>query len=392
MLSRLIIRKLLKRVWYSAPVTTVEEECATPFLENLYFKSNSKNALVSFITNPFTQKEHFFYHTNRIECKIICDILDELDYNVDLVDCNNAKFTTANSYDLIIGFGDPIEGILKRATKDYKLILYRNGCDSHFSDLISIQRLLTFYNKYKLIAADSAPIYPTFKLQAWFADSLIVLGNKFVANTFKNQTAGTIYSADLFYFDVGSIDISTKDFSFARKNVIWFGSYGAIRKGLDITIEFFRNRPDLNLYICGLSPKETIFREAFATDLALPNIHDIGFVKMESKQFDKLIQSCGALLFPTCWEGGGGAVLNLVAAGGLVPIVTENLGLDFDGDEFLIEDFTPQSIEDAVTNYLQLDDEQLEAKARRLMHFIREKHSEVGYKQRVKQLILQEVT
>jgi hypothetical protein len=365
------------------------EKIHPKILKNIFGSDYLKRALVSFIQEPFVHKTTFFYHTNRIEAELLCQIPHEMGFQVDLVNFNDDKFELTDNYDLLIGFGNAIdELIMQFPTKPFPLILYRNGFDGVFSDRIVNVRLSDFYSKYGSIPIVSSNIYPLgHRTQIWFADVLIALGNDVVAETFRENTLGKIHSVDLFYFDVGHIDLEKKDFERAKNNFLWFGSLGALWKGLDITLEYFMLHPEVQLYIAGFNPKETVFRQSMHTFFELPNVHVLNFVKMESPEFFELLYTCSAAIFPTSGEGGGGAMLNLCAAGGLIPIVTENIGLDFDDQEYIIKEFTVESVHNTIQQFQDQTNKQLLDRSDRIMKFIRSKHTMDNYKNSITQII-----
>jgi hypothetical protein len=352
------------------------------YLSNLYQSTYEKRALVSFIVHPFLYPKHYFFHTNRIECKTLCDILNELGYQVDLVDYDYTEFDSQYEYDLILGYGFPIENmIFKYGKRKSKYIIYRNGTNEEYSDLISLERAYEFYIRTNNLILDSVPTSRySFKGQLYFADKILVLGNLFVQSTYHKFTHSLISPVNLFFYDVGKIDFNKKNFSKVKNNYLWFGSKGAIRKGLDICLEYFAKRTDINLYVAGLSESETTFIEFYSAYFNLDNIFNIGFVKMESDEFQELMMNCAAIIFPTIWEGGGGAVLNVTASAGLIPIVTENLGLDFNNDEILIPKISMEGLDFAIKKFETLSYDDICEKSKRINNFIRNNHTYENYK------------
>jgi glycosyltransferase involved in cell wall biosynthesis len=70
----------------------------------------------------------------------------------------------------------------------------------------------------------------------------------------------------------------SKDFDACRRNFLWFGSGGFIRKGLDLVLEAFAGMPEYHLTVCGPIEEERDFQQAFAKELYdTPNIHTLGW-------------------------------------------------------------------------------------------------------------------
>jgi glycosyltransferase involved in cell wall biosynthesis len=385
----LIVLKKIKNRLFKTKYPAVQNTIQTKYLENIFNTRNEKNVLVSYITHPFLHKDHFFYHSNREECRIICEILCKDGYNVDLVDLDYIGVPFDKEYDLLFGYGSPIEEYIKKYPyKKYKICLYRTGTNDIFSDDISLTKLKDIYKYSNYILSESVPIFHlNFKLQLEFADKIIVLGNTFVRNTYSHFTQAKLCSLDLMYNDVGEIDLSLKHYSNTRYNFLWFGSTGAARKGLDLCLQYFSTKPHLNLYIAGFNEDEIIFKTIFNDELQRKNIKKVGFVRMDSNEFRAILSECSAVIFPSIWEGGGGAVLNVIAAGGLIPIVTKNVGLDFNNLEFDIPGFDLASIEQGIKKYLSLSDENLLSRSVQLKQYIRKKHSKDLYVQNLSKIV-----
>lgn len=361
------------------------------FKENLFDKTYKKRALVSFIVYPYTVESNIFFHTQTQECICICECLNELEYVVDLIDYNNYDDKYLNKdYNLIFGFGEPIEKIVKKTiSKNYLLIAYRNGCDNVYSDKVSLDRVYKFYSKTGRLLANSAIVNPeSWRYQIKFADSLIIIGNDFVKSTFKNHSTGHLNCMNLFYLGNKNIKISEKDFSICKKNFLWFGSRGSIHKGLDILLDFFSKRHELNLYVAGLHTSESEFINYYKEVFELKNIRNIGFIDVTSNAFLELMNTCGAIISPSVSEGQSGAVLTVMAAGGLIPIISKNVGLDINDHTICINGFETDNINDAVNRYLEINNNNLMNMAKLNMQFVKENYTFLNYQINLKNNII----
>lgn len=358
---------------------------------NTYFE---KKALVSFIVYPYVLESNRAFHTQVNECISICEILNELGYTVDLTDYNNNDASCLQQeYQLVIGFGEPVEKILNNITrKNFLLISYRNGSDNVFSDKISLDRLFDFYKKTGVLLVNSARVNPeSWRIQIKFANRIIALGNSFIRQTFEGHTAGRFDTLDLFYIDVGMIELAKKDFVESKNHFLWFGSKGAIHKGLDLLLDFFSRRPELHLHVAGLNQTEKDFITYYEKAFNLSNIHNIGFIAVYAPEFKELMYKCAAIISPSASEGQSGAVLTVLAAGGLVPIMTPNVGIDMDLMCIEIKGFTVAHIADAVEQFQKLPIETLKHLSQNILDYIRQKHTLNNYKNQLKKLIAQEI-
>jgi hypothetical protein len=100
------------------------------------------------------------------------------------------------------------------------------------------------------------------------------------------------------------------------------------------------------------------------------------------------MNKCCAAIFPTCWEAGGGAMLNLIACAGLIPIVPENIGLDFKNHEIFIEDiFEDNCIQKAMIKYDSLTAKQIKKNSYFLRQYIRENHTMADFSSNLKRIL-----
>jgi glycosyltransferase involved in cell wall biosynthesis len=132
-----------------------------------------------------------------------------------------------------------------------------------------------------------------------------------------------------------------------------------IHKGLDLLLEVFKNNPNLHLHVCGPIDNEPGFKTCFYDDLyKTENIHTYGFVGLRSDVFNNLMKTCAFVIFPSCSEGGGASVVNVMANGGLLPIVTKEASIDINDYGIEIKGYNLKDVALAVdeANRLTVDD------------------------------------
>ncbi|WP_157886808.1 hypothetical protein [Hymenobacter sp. PAMC 26628] len=112
-----VIKRRISNLFYNSKNISSEIK----FIENVFKKSNDKHILVSYIVRPFIYGLNNT-HTNLLECYTACQIFDELGYNVDVIDYDNFDCDlTFTKYDLIYGFGEPVErSLYNRGTQKTK--------------------------------------------------------------------------------------------------------------------------------------------------------------------------------------------------------------------------------------------------------------------------------
>jgi len=173
-----------------------------------------------------------------------------------------------------------------------------------------------------------------------------------------------------------------RDLNQSRKNFIWFGSYGAIHKGLDILIDVFKLLPEYNLFICGLDRREkNLFK------LNYKNIHDLGFINIKSKEFICLMDSCSYVILPSCSEGMATAVLTCMNHG-LIPIVTRECGIDLLDWGFYLDDYHIGFLREKIIECANYDIELLEKQHKQIFNYSREQFNLQRYSQDFEQIIV----
>jgi hypothetical protein len=294
-------------------------------IQNHYHTHHLRNALLSYITSPFTGRATLV-HTNALEALLIAAALRNLKYNVDIVNYDDDRPMEYERYDLLIGFGAPVINSFAERYKPIKVISYLAGMHNYVQNLATLQRVEDVYHKRHAWLLDSG----RFVAHDWtsislISDATIALGNEVVAETYRRYTNKPLFILPSLYYELYDFReiVAGKDFSVSIKHFLWFGGSGLIHKGLDLVLETFADQPDLHLHICGPLQVESAFEACYHQELyALPNIHTYGFITLNSSTLRQLLQTCGWVILPSCAEGGGSSVLNIAANGGLVPIVT----------------------------------------------------------------------
>jgi hypothetical protein len=356
---------------------------------NYFKKSNTKNVLISYIVRPFN--EGFYYnHTNGFEALEIAQIFDEFDYNVDVADWLYPEHDIDyRKYDVIFGFGEPMEMSFRDINCRAMHIYYGTTCYPPFQNSESIKRLQEAALKKGKYFTGSTRIDKVHYLSLFLSEFVIVKGNKFVSNTYENALNKKVFNLNTSSIKVFDIDLDKKNFEIARKNFIWFGSAGFIHKGLDLVLEFFRANPHLNLHICAKMSIDEHFQKTYYEELYnTPNIFTHGFVDIRSEKFIELIYECAFLIFPSCSEGGCAGQVNLMRNGGLIPILTENCGLDIESYGYIIPKIDIESIENTISETYKIGIDEMKKKSQSALHYTETFHTLESFKFNLKQILL----
>jgi len=387
---RKILNKILKNFNYE--IKKIQPEIRV-VLENVFQTNFEKTVLISYIKSPFLSGVKKG-HTSYLECYTSAEIFRELGYNVDVVEYNelNLHQVSFEKYDVIYGLGSALEkSFYSKNTEKIIKIAYGTGCSTYYSDIKSALKVKKFYEKTGVLISNSARItFLPSPLQYIASDKIISLGNDFTKSTYEIEGENlSIEKLNCFYYDVYNIDLSKKDFDKARKHYLWFGSTGLLHKGLDIVIEAFKQRPDLTLHVCGASENEEKFYEYYKEELnnQVPNIINHGFVNLESDEFKDVMNTCFALIYPSESEGGSPAALNVMANGGLIPVVSKQSGIDIDEFGFYFNENTVGGVIEQLEMLDKLDVNSIIELSCKTKDIVRKDYSYKNYKKSLKEII-----
>lgn len=317
------------------------------FIQNINFDPTNlhqKTVLISYITSPLEKKiQKNISHTNYSECLEIFNSFRDLGYTIDVVHCLDEKHNPEigkKNYDIIFGFGSPFY-FAALQNPDAIKIIYLTEMHPDISFKNETERIEYFYQRhYKKVQLKRSGKH--FKVRDIdIADFGIFIGNEFTTRYFSFPQ-GTLYALEPTGLINEDYIFKKRDFLESRKNFIWFGSFGAIHKGLDILIDAFSELPEYNLYICGLSPRE---RRLF--NINKKNIHDLGFVDVNTPSFIQLVDSCSYVILPSCAEGMSTSVLTCMNHG-LIPVVTQECGIDLHEWGIYILDYRVEAIKELI--------------------------------------------
>ena len=362
----------------------------TYFKKNVFKTTFNKTALVSYLSEPFISglKNK---HTNHLECTFAAKTLSEMGYNVDVIDYDYHKKVDFKPYEIIYGFGHQFEQSFYDSSFNGKRIVYSPGCNTVYSNLVSCLRLKEHVrNGGSLnpnLVRTTGEAWP---LQKYLSDAVICLGNEFVLNTYKQDYDQTsYYRLNCFPLELNNdIEIIEKDFSKVKYNLLWFGSQGSVHKGLDLTLRLIDQHKNLKLYIRGLNLKnEYDLINQFEHLIAQNRLDVKPFVDINTEEFSELMQTCGAVIFPSASEGGAAAILTVMKHGGLIPIITKACGLDIDDISFMADETTYDAINKQLERYLNTKDLELVELSKRTRQEATEHYSQELYQNHLKKIL-----
>ena len=315
----------------------------------------SKRALLVYVVKPFlpeTSRRAFPSHQNERQCKQIAAILGEFGYIVDVVDVRNTRFRPSRDYDIVISNKadrDPTSAFRADPMKIY--LATTPNPRVHNANLKRRHDLLIARRQCKVMIRRR---YPEVMPYVTKADAIIGFGNDLIMSTWKEVFDGPIYGLNIYGYKETRFPIEPRDFARARTNFLFFASKSQIQKGLDLLLEIFPRHPDLHLYICSLFKNEKDFCDCYHRELyETPNVHPIGWIRVNSDEFYELVQKCAYVIHPSCSDGQPGSVVQCMYSG-LVPLVTREAGIDTEDFGMTFFDDSLEEIERLVVKISQL--------------------------------------
>jgi len=346
---------------------------------NLSTARKQKKAVISYVTfSHFADWENNnIGRTQPFEVLSMVKVLSELDYAIDIVGYHDLKalqYLKLKNYDLIFGFGEAFYQLTLLHPQAIS-ILYMTEHHPDFTRIEEQKRLDYFYERKNKRAK-------TVRTGNFYWDQHMKRKYSHVLTMSEVEPFLDKYEKPFPLFPSG---IENKNFEFRPKNhdssktnFLWFGSYGAIHKGLDLLLDVFEKRDDIVLHIAG-------FYEDDRKIVTLPNkknIIDYGYIDVHSERFIELMDRCTFSILPSCSEGCSTSITTTMRHG-LIPIVMKNAGFDRLGpNAIFLEDFTIDYINRQLTNISNEDSSDLAKSSEIAFYFAQENFSIQAFENR----------
>jgi glycosyltransferase involved in cell wall biosynthesis len=348
-------------------------------IKNFFKRTDcSKKVLISYITAPF--KKQSLSHTNYYEVTCAAEIFNELGYQVDVMDFEG-WVPNLDEYDVIYGFGDVFQKYFESGLSEKKTIYYGAGMHGCHQNTATLKRVKSVYKrKGKWIAKSARFVEKTWTHQTSLVDGIIALGNEECKKTYEKYYDGKVYSLPApFFKTLHGHDVLKSRQPKAQKSFLWFGSTGLVHKGLDLCLDYFSSRPELNLHICGNILSEPEFVKLYKHELFdMANIHVHGFIDVASLKFKSILEKCSFTILPSCSEGGSPSVLTAIGNGAHIPLITKETSVST-GCEIEIRELSISGVDNAVRIAENLSDEEIDRLSRKNLEYVVKNHSQEVY-------------
>ncbi|MFQ6539996.1 MULTISPECIES: glycosyltransferase [Aphanothece] len=346
---------------------------------------NNKRALVLWVAEPFSPgflHSNLARHSNLRRACILVDILGSLGFSVDVTDWMNPAPPQSKEYQVIIGQGIAFERVCQASKLGVTKIFLATGADNSQAIRGERRRLRSFGLRTGIVGklryrrrTDKGPCC---------ADFIFVNGNEWVSSTYRTKTRAPlslIANCDVFNAPkIYSLPLQNRD----SREFLWFASFGAIHRGLDLLIEIFSDRPDLTLHVVGGIEHEQEFWLAYTDILCrCTNIKFYGFLDISGKVFSGILAKSSAHLFLSASDGSPGAVVTTMQAG-LIPIVTRESGIDVSVDGIVLKNVWKGTILQAVNAVSNMTPSELRTRGDRIAEYALKSFNEQRFEETVR--------
>jgi len=348
------------------------------------------NVLLAYIVEPFLLKageSPSRSHTHHAESLLIAQVFLARGYDVDIVDYRNGSFKPGKDYSYFVSARTNFVRLAERLNKDCIKIAHLDTAHFLFNNSMAYRRLLKLQQRRGITNTSIRVIEHNYAVE--HADYLTMLGNQFTLSTYS------FAGKPIFPLPVPTLNTfawrKDKDFTECKNRFLWLGSGGLVHKGLDLVLEVFRETPACQLTVCGPldAPSEKGFVQAFHRELyETPNIQAIGWVDVGSEQFERIANSCVALIYPSCSEGQAGSVITCLQAG-IIPLVSYESGVDVDGFGTILEECSHEQIRKSIMDLVERSNDELADLSLKACEYAKQNHSTESYRKAFDQVISQ---
>jgi len=336
--------------------------------------SISGHVLLSYLRAPFERgldSPQARGHTNWFECKSMADAFVAAGFCVDVVERNDPRVFPGIPYDYVIDIHNNLERWSHLLPPACVKILHATGAHWLTQNAAELDRLLALRERRGVSLVPRRQARPVASVE--HSDRITVLGNRFTSDSFRFSGRPVhripISSAYAFAWP------GKRDWAKIRTRFLWMGSYGMVHKGLDLVLEAFAGQPHLQLTLCGRPEKEEDFFRLYENELTrCTNIQRMGWVDPGSVEFERIRREHAAMIYPSCSEGGGGALIHAMH-GGLLPVATPAASVDLEDFGERINEGSVEAVRQAALLVASLSEQEWEARCRASWEFVRLQHT-----------------
>jgi glycosyltransferase involved in cell wall biosynthesis len=349
----------------------------------------SKRALLVYVTKAFMIKDDdplFYGHQNFKQCRNIATVLDELGYVVDVAHFLDVRFRPRRKYDLLINHRVSL-GLLENGLRaGTRKVYLASGMNHIRRNAIIREAYAQLANRRGCKLRMPVP-HPEDMPFVTMADAIVGFGNAYTTGSWADVFDRAIYPFNNYGWSSTPSSILLKDFESSRRSFIFFASGPQVRKGLDLLLDVFPRFPDLHLFVCSPFESEPDFCACYQKELyGSPNVHPIGWVSVNSGEFNDLMAKCAFVIHPAREEGQPGSVVQCMYAG-LIPLVSLESGIDTEDFGITFRENTLAQISDVIQHVSNCSTETLLGMSQNTRNACEAKFSEASFISRWKSIL-----
>ena len=358
--------------------------------ENVNGTKHNKNCLLLYIKFPFLNNTVVDTHQNVRQVRVMAEVLNELEYNVDVCDYYSSKIKLTKTYDMIIDIHVKDNPIYSNNTSQNTIrIAYFTGSNPIFLNEAENNRIIDLYSRRGKMLKPRRQVV-SFSKNVEEYEAVFFIGNRYNLLTYKGYNLPDTYLIPNTGYEFNHLSFdSEKD----PKSFLYFGSAGSVHKGLDLLLEVFSQMSNnCELYVCGLYENEKDFCREYSKELYhSQNIHAMGNVNIWGEVFKELSEKCAYMILPSCSEGMAGSVVTCMSAG-IIPICSKYCGYDEEDGVIILPNCSINEIYDTVEKVSQFDQKTIKEMSDKVLKISKEKYSLERFRYVMKDSLVRVIT
>jgi glycosyltransferase involved in cell wall biosynthesis len=334
--------------------------------------AGAPRALLMYLSQPLTWAEkdpRLNWHENQRQSRQIAEVLVECGYQVDVADLRDDRFVPDGEYQLFIGHGSNAGNIAALMGNETRKICLATGQYGPYANrnvekrYRELEQRKQIQIEYRMPSKANPAHYKVF-------DEIACFGNHQTIDTFSPLEMAVHSFVN---YPNPNINFVRRDYMRAKRGFVYIAAQLHVLKGLDLLIEIFSRHPDFHLYVCGKIDSE--LAQVYKSELsAAKNIHTLGYVQMGGRKWKDICSQSAWYISPSCSDSCQGAALNAMAAG-LIPILSQDVGVDLYNAGIRLPDCSIQTVENVVGDATTWNPKLLRTEERRVVKTVYEKYN-----------------
>lgn len=319
------------------------------------------------------------------DCVRVARAFLDLGFSVEVVDVRNRAFHPRKPYVMFAGHRMNFDRLAGELPKTCIKIACLDTAHWVFHNQATYRRQFELQQRKGVtVAGSQCLIEPDLAIE--HADYAVIYGNNWTMDTYRYAKV-PLFCVPRFT-GAALNRPEEKDPNACRRRYLWLADQGIVHRGLDLALDAFAAMPEYELYVCGPIEREKEFVKAYYRELyRTANIHPIGSVDVMGAGFQEIANRCIGIVFPSCSEAQAVPVITAMHAG-LLPLVSEEAGIDVDEYGVVFANHDVTTIQEAVRRVSGLSTDCLREMARKAWGHARENHTSEHFSRVFKQIVL----